>query len=117
MRVSVGLNSGTKASFHESDERLYLHERFRNGIKLLLQDIRQAMPTGPFDLICCRHLVFTYFDEQLQRVLFDQLLERLGNCGFLVIGKQEKLPIGTSDLRHVEPHSGVYRLREEALPT
>jgi chemotaxis methyl-accepting protein methylase len=31
------------------------------------------MPNGLFDLILCRNLVFTYFDEALQRRISGQL--------------------------------------------
>ena len=38
-----------------------------------LTDIRRSMHDGPFDLILCRNLVFTYFDEAMQRRVADQL--------------------------------------------
>ena len=38
-----------------------LAPEFRQGVELMLQDIRRSMPEGPFDLILCRNLVFTYF--------------------------------------------------------
>lgn len=38
---------------------------FRQGVEFVMQDIRQSMPEGPFDLILCRNLVFTYFDDAL----------------------------------------------------
>jgi chemotaxis protein methyltransferase CheR len=46
-----------------------LTDEFRQNVCFRVQDMRQAMPDGPFDLILCRNLVFTYFDEPLQRHL------------------------------------------------
>ncbi len=60
-----------------------LAPEFRKGVELLLQDIRPSMPDGPFDLILCRNLVFTYFDEALQRHISEQLRERSGPADFL----------------------------------
>ena len=53
------------------------------------------MPEGPFDLILCRNLVFTYFDEAAQRDALRRLLERLCPGGALVIGSHETLPHGS----------------------
>ena len=96
-------------AFSDSDEGLRVCDRFRSGIDFMLQDIRQQQPCGPFDLICCRHLVFTYFDERLQEEVLDQLTSRLRDEGVLVIGNQEELPLIDTKLRLVQPHSGIYR--------
>ena len=64
---------------------------FRCGMEFLLQDIRQEQPVGPFDIVFCRHLVFTYFDESLQLDILSTILSRLGPNGVLVTGKQEPL--------------------------
>ncbi len=96
-------------AFDRLDEELCVRARFRSDIQFMLQDIRQQMPAGPFDLICCRHLVFTYFDEALQSELLQQILARLGAGGVLVLGKQEALPPRFNDvLQPVQRHSGCY---------
>ena len=86
-----------------------LQSRFRQHVDWVCQDIRHDMPEGPFDLILCRHLVFTYFDESLQKKLLGQLVDRIHRGGFLVTGKQETLPMLPPELGLWRPHSGLYR--------
>ena len=96
-------------AFTRSDGEYRVVDRFRNGINFQLQDIRCEQPAGPFDLILCRHLAFTYFDESLQRKTLAQINKRLAPGGFLVIGKQESLPrTDHFELQEVKPHSGIY---------
>lgn len=65
---------------------------FRAGIDFVRQDLRRAMPAGPFDLVLCRNLAFTYFDAELQREALAGVLSRLRPGGALVIGVHERLP-------------------------
>jgi chemotaxis protein methyltransferase CheR len=67
------------------------------------------MPNGLFDLILCRNLVFTYFDEALQRRILGQLRERLRPGGFLVLGSHEALPADAGGFVLVAPNLPVYR--------
>ena len=64
-------------AFIRRSQLFCLAPEFRQGVELVLQDIRRSMPEGPFDLILCRNLVFTYFGDALQRGISDQLQERL----------------------------------------
>jgi chemotaxis protein methyltransferase CheR len=86
-----------------------LAQDFRQAVGLALQDIRQSMPDGPFDLILCRNLVFTYFDVALQRRISDQLRHRLRPDGFLVLGSHEGLPEGVGGFVPVVPKLAIYR--------
>jgi chemotaxis protein methyltransferase CheR len=67
------------------------------------------MPDGPFDLILCRNLVFTYFDAAPQRRISDQLRHRLRPGGFLVLGSHEALPDGAGGFVRVVPELAIYR--------
>ena len=51
-----------------------------------------ALPPELSQLILCRNLVFTYFDEFLQRQTLERILTRLRPGGALVIGRRETLP-------------------------
>ncbi len=76
------------------------------------QDVRRGMPEGPFDLILCRYLIFTYFDVALQQRLLAQIMDRLHGGGALVIGTTDVLPTPFAQL---EPWPGcklVYRKRD-----
>jgi len=81
-------------AFESSDDELRLLPSYRRRVELLRQDIRLEMPTGPFDLVLCRNLVFTYFDASLQAELLPRILERLRPRGILVLGSHETLPPG-----------------------
>ena len=89
-----------------------LAAKFREGVQLELQDIRHSMPEGRFDLILCRNLVFTYFDEALQCRIAEQLRERLRPGGFLVVGSHEALPADLGGLDPITEKPGIYRRRE-----
>lgn len=60
------------------------------------QDLATEMPDGPFDLILCRNLAFTYFGLALQRRIAAGFAERLGAGGCLVLGRHESVPEGVA---------------------
>lgn len=95
--------------FIRRDAVFCLVPEFRLDIRFLQQDIRRSMPDGPFDLILCRNLVFTYFDETLQRRLTSQLYKRLLPGGCLVLGSHEALPAGTGGFGLLTPNLPIYR--------
>ena len=76
----------------------------REGVHVAQHDVRDGAPGGPFHVILCRNLVFTYFDEVLQRTVGARLVDRLQPGGALVVGGHEKLP---DDLGAVAPWPGV----------
>lgn len=80
------------AAFSATEGRFRLEPRFRAGVRFLRQDIRTRMPRGPFDLVLCRNLVFTYFDRDHRRALLGRMAARLAPGAILVIGKHERLP-------------------------
>jgi chemotaxis protein methyltransferase CheR len=88
---------------------------FRQVVELVHQDIRQSMPSGPFDLILCLNLVFTYFDEALQRRVLNQLRNRLRAGGFLVLGAHQALPDAAGGFVPVVANLAIYR-REACQP-
>jgi len=96
-------------AFIRSGERFCVAPEFRRGVELVQQDIRREMSNGPFDPILCRNLVFTYFDEGLQRRISGQLRERLRPGGFLVLGTHEALPADADGFVLTAPNLPVYR--------
>jgi len=94
-------------AFAEEDGLFRLRPAFRHDITLRRQDIRRRRPKGPFDLILCRNLVFTYFAQPLQVKLLGALRARLGPRGVLVVGAHEDLPNG--GLERIAPGLPVYR--------
>jgi len=85
----------TDLAFVPSGSEMCLREPFRTGIELRQGDVRASMPEGPFDLILCRNLAFTYFDLPVQRRVLEGLTDRLVEGGRLVLGSHERLPDGS----------------------
>jgi len=81
-----------RAGFVRAGDDWCLRSRFRVGIRFLCQDIREATPPGPFDLVLCRNLAFTYFDDPTRRRVLAAIAARLSPGGVLVIGAHERLP-------------------------
>lgn len=65
---------------------------YSRPISWAVQDLRKKQPDGPFALILCRNLAFTYFSAALQREILNHLDSRLSTGGLLVIGAHESLP-------------------------
>jgi chemotaxis protein methyltransferase CheR len=86
--------------------RYALRPRYRRLVHVRRHDLRTSPPAGPFDLVLCRNVAFTYFEPELQRAVLARLIEALRPGGALVIGLHEQLPLG------LEPWPGaraVYR--------
>ena len=67
-----------------------LDDRYRH-VTFARHDVRDEPPAGPFDLVLCRNVAFTYFDEATQR----EVVERIARVtDLLVIGAHERLPEG-----------------------
>jgi chemotaxis protein methyltransferase CheR len=85
-------------AFRPHDRGYVVSEALREGIEFRCQDLREQTPEGPFDLILCRNLAFTYFAEGLQREVLARLVEHLEAGGALVVGLHESLPGPIGDL-------------------
>jgi len=81
-----------RSAFEALDGVYRLRDDFRRGVQLRQEDIRKSMPPGPFDLILCRNLAFTYFELELQRTIQRELVKRLVPGGALLVGAHEALP-------------------------
>jgi chemotaxis protein methyltransferase CheR len=86
-------------AFERSDGFYRLRSELRAGVELRCQDVRSELPEQSFHLVLCRNLVFTYFDEPLQRRCLASLAARLEPGGVLLVGAHESLPVGDSGLR------------------
>lgn len=99
------------AAFERRDELLRLRRQFRSSVSVRSHDLRTAPPGGPFDLVLCRNVAFTYFDLGLQ----GEVAARLASCitpgGALVLGAHERLPNGTETFAPWSAGLCVYRKR------
>ncbi|MHC4818981.1 MAG: CheR family methyltransferase [Planctomycetota bacterium] len=85
---------------------------YRDAVQFRCEDIRDAMPDGPFHLVLCRNLAFMYFDEGLQREVLARIAARLAPGGVLVIGPHESLP--AQDFEPCPASLGLYRSADRA---
>ena len=81
-------------AFVKSDQGYRLKDHFKSSIEFENQNIRDQFPPGKFNLILCRNLVFTYFQEDLQSCMLNKMCDILTPNGFLIIGAHEDLPKG-----------------------
>lgn len=104
------LPNGWRAAAFVQRDRLYcLREPYRQAVTVLSHDIRTGVPDGPFDLIMCRNLAFTYFDEAAQRRVGGWLAGCLRPAGVLVLGAHERLPAELAGLEPWDIDRRVYR--------
>jgi chemotaxis protein methyltransferase CheR len=92
----------------KTDNGYEIKNYLKTDIEFIEQDIRHQCPEGIFDLILCRNLAFTYFEEDLQRAIIGEVVEKLGSNGFFIVGSQESIPSG---IQHLSPYwkRSIYR--------
>jgi chemotaxis protein methyltransferase CheR len=105
-----------RAQAFERRGRLHcLREPFRRDVEFVQQDLLGGLPEREFDLVLCRNLAFTYFDEVGARLALQRIASRLRPGGALAIGIHEHLPApaegfapwpGRRALYRCEAHSG-----------
>lgn len=104
------------AVFERCDRGFSVRPAFREGIELAVGDLRRELPEGPFHLILCRNVAFTYFDAPLQRRTAARLADRCALGGALVVGVHEEVPDGAADFRPWNAAPGIYRRIRPAGP-
>lgn len=101
--------SWREQAFDARGERYCLRSTFAEHVELGCEDLRYAEAAGPFDLVCCRNLAFSYFAPALRRRVAEVLLASLAPGGYLIIGARERLPDGVNAERRA---AGVYERPE-----
>jgi chemotaxis protein methyltransferase CheR len=69
-----------------------LRPEYRAPVEFVRHDVRAGAPDGPFDVVLCRNVVFTYFCEESQREVGRRLVASLRPRGALVVGAHEAPP-------------------------
>ncbi len=95
--------------FTREDDSYQLKPEYARDIAFLEQDIRQQQPEGLFDLVLCRNLVFTYFDDALQLELSGRIVDVMHDGAAIVLGTHEQLPEGAQQLSPWFADQPIYR--------
>ena len=85
-----------QSSFTRQDDEYCLHSHFLSRVNFIKQDIRDQLDAGPFHIVFCRNMAFTYFDYELQLEILAHIHNSLVDGGALIIGGHESLPEGFS---------------------
>lgn len=99
-------------AFEHAHGAYRLKPAYRRDITFLEQDIRNEQADGPFDLVLCRNLVFTYFDDALQSEISSRIVATMRDAAALVLGIHEQLPADTRELCPWFDKLRIYRLQE-----
>lgn len=86
-----------------------LKPRYTRDVGFELQDVALHAPPVRFDLVLCRDLVFTYFDESLRRKVLVRIKQNILPGGALVIGIHEHLPDEVEGLEVLSHRLRIYR--------
>jgi chemotaxis protein methyltransferase CheR len=97
-----------RLSFTRDGRSYRLHPRHSSRVDFRQQDIRTEVPPERFQLILCRNLVFTYYDNELQRAIAGRIRECLLPRGALVLGAHEALPEGVVGFSPCGPKGVIY---------
>jgi chemotaxis protein methyltransferase CheR len=95
-------------AFERRDGEWCLQPGFRGSVTFRRHDVRAGRPDGPFSLILCRNLAFTYFEPRLQEEVAATLVSCLQPGGALVVGAHERPP-AAAGLERSASSPAVYR--------
>jgi chemotaxis protein methyltransferase CheR len=85
-------------AFENRENNYHIKESLQEDVQFVEQDIRKNLPVGEFDLILCRNLVFTYYQDDLQQEIFYRMMTKLKPGGFFIVGIHESIPEGQNIL-------------------
>ena len=103
--MAAGRTSGFES---EREQLVCIRPRFRQAITFARQDIRQFVPPEPQDVVLCRNVAFTYFDESAQRHFVARIVRCLVPGGVLVVGGHESVPDGDLGLHPLPESPHIY---------
>ena len=79
--------------FKKEDGIFILNPSVRKSVEFKRHDILREEPFPGMDIIFCRNLAFTYFLKESQMKVLKKMFSSLKEKGYLVIGKDESLPL------------------------
>jgi len=100
-----------QTAFEQSEDQYCLRQVYRSPVDFRLGDVEKVSFAQPYHLVCCRNLVFTYFNLERQVLFLSKLQQQMTAGGVLVLGTHESLPEGLSGWRCWHQRLPIY-LRE-----
>ena len=95
--------------FRAEGDAFLLDKRVGERVEFQRHDILREEPFPEMDVVFCRNLVFTYFSKEPQLAVAKKIASSLNRHGYLVIGKDEVLPLMYPTLfRPVLPETKIY---------
>ena len=82
------------AGLDERGDQATVRDEVRARVHFGHHDLRSPPPAGPFDLVLCRNLAYSYFDEPTQERLTASLRGVMRAGSLLVVGGDERLTDG-----------------------
>ena len=80
--------------FFKIEDGFYIIDRsIPESVKFKNHDIIHEEPFSGMDIIFCRNLAFTYFSKECQIGVLKKMAASLKEDGYLIIGKDESLPL------------------------
>jgi chemotaxis methyl-accepting protein methylase len=84
----------TRENFSKKEGECYvLNRAIRESIEFKNHDILHGEPFLGMDIVLCRNLAFTYFSKVSQIEVLKKIATSLKEKRFLIIGKEENLPL------------------------
>ena len=81
-------------SYFKMDNGFYIIDQtVRKCIEFKRHNIIHEEPFSGMDIVLCRNLAFTYFSKESQMDVLKKIARSLRENGYLVIGKDESLPL------------------------
>jgi chemotaxis methyl-accepting protein methylase len=79
--------------FKIENELNVLNRSIRESVDFKRHDIIREKPFSGMSIAFCRNLAFTYFSKECQRDVLKKISISLNEKGYLIIGKDESLPL------------------------
>ena len=96
------------AAFEKRNGHYCLRRQYKAPVEIRAHDVRTDIPDGPYYLILCRNVVFTYFDLELQSEIARRMWQKLVTKGSLIIGTRETLPSNVKLFNEHSSRLGIY---------
>ena len=103
-----------ESAFTASAGRYCLQSAFKSPVLFVEHDVRGPVPATALQLLLCRNLVYTYYNEGLQREITQQLVDALQPGGLLVVGSHETLPDDVPGFTPLSCNRAIYKKPERA---